>query len=44
MIELWNNIIFESLLTEKLIEYYKNKKKEIKEKKDKEKKEKESEI
>ena len=44
MIELWNNIIFESLLTEKLIEYYKNKKKEIKEKKDNQKEEKESEI
>ena len=44
MIELWNNIIFESSLTEKLIEYYENKKKEIKEKEKNQKEEKESEI
>ena len=34
MIELWNNIIFESSLAEKLIEYYENKKKEKKEEKE----------
>ena len=44
MIELWNNIIFESSLTEKLIEYYINKKKEIKEKKQNQNDEKKSEI
>jgi hypothetical protein len=44
MIELWNNIIYESSLAEKLIEYYENKKKEIKQMEDNQKKEKESEI
>ena len=30
MIDLWKNIIFESSLTEKVLEYYENKKKEKK--------------
>ena len=30
MIDLWKNIIFESTLTEKILEYYENKKKEKK--------------
>ena len=36
MIDLWKNIIFESSLTEKILEYYENKKKEEKQKKEQE--------